>query len=102
MRPLALTLAAVGLAVVARALPRARARRFQLQRDIPALGLRRGQFFRLEPDAPIYLDDLVVLRPDDFVPEGAPEGAPPPGERLSLARYRDELIHRVVGRLCPC
>lgn len=60
---------------------------FVLDRDLPSLGLRRGEQLAVLPDAPIRLGEVVALK-------GMPG-------RLVLARYHDELMHCVAGLVHP-
>lgn len=60
---------------------------FILKRDLPSLGLRRGEHLAVLPDAPIRLGDVVALKSE-------------PG-RLVLARFHDELMHCVEGLVHP-
>ena len=63
--------------------PRPAPRRFVLAKDVPSLELRRGERLRVEPDALIYVGDVVALKSDE------PE--------VVLARFHDELMHCVDG-----
>jgi hypothetical protein len=67
--------------------PPALRRTFTLRVDIPAFGLRQGERFEVCPDAPIYLGDVVALDGD--------------GGGIVLARYRDDLMGCVAGRVRP-
>lgn len=58
---------------------------FTLRTDVPDFGLRRGERFLVCPDDPIYLGDVVALKNR--------------GEGVVLARYCDELIACVAGRV---
>ena len=63
--------------------PRLAPRRFILARDVPSLDLRRGEQLRVDPEALIYVGDVVALKTDE------PE--------VVLARFHDELMHCVDG-----
>ncbi|HEX7003494.1 MAG TPA: hypothetical protein VF168_04860 [Trueperaceae bacterium] len=63
--------------------PRLAPRRFILAKDVPSLDLRRGERLLVDPDALIYVGDVVALKSDE------PE--------VVLARFHDELMHCVDG-----
>lgn len=63
--------------------PRPAPRRFVLAQDVPSLDLRRGERLRVEPNALIYVGDVVAIKSDE------PE--------VVLARYHDELMHCIDG-----
>lgn len=54
-----------------------------LDHDVPNLGLRKGQFLKVYPEALIYLGDMVAIRGEM--------------DTLSVARYEDELMGCVAG-----
>ncbi|MEX2543310.1 MAG: hypothetical protein WD314_16010 [Trueperaceae bacterium] len=58
-------------------------RRFKLSNDAPSLNLRRGELLRVEPEALIFVGDVVALKTDE------PE--------VVLTRFHDELMHCVEG-----
>lgn len=58
-------------------------RRFKLTDDAPSLNLRRGELLRVEPEALIFVGDVVALKTEE------PE--------VVLTRFHDELMHCVEG-----
>lgn len=58
-------------------------RRFKLTKDAPSLDLRRGELLRVEPEALIFVGDVVALKTDE--------------PQVVLTRFRDELMHCVEG-----
>jgi hypothetical protein len=54
-----------------------------LDHDVPGLGLHKGQFLKVYPEAPIYLGDVVAVRTES--------------DTLSVAYYQDELMGCVAG-----
>ena len=57
--------------------------RFVLQKDVPELGLRRGELLRIDPEALVYVGDVVALRDAH--------------DEVVLARFHDELMHCTAG-----
>jgi hypothetical protein len=60
-------------------------RRIWLSRDIPSLNLLGNRFYRIDPDALLYLGDPVAVRTGD--------------DRVMVAPYQDDLLASVVGRV---
>lgn len=58
-------------------------KRFVLSKDVPSLQLRRGELLRVEPEALIYVGDIVALKSEQ--------------QEVVLTRYHDELMHCVSG-----
>ena len=57
--------------------------RITVQKDVPALGLARGDLLRIESEALIHVGDVVALRSG--------------GEEVVLTRFHDELMHCTAG-----
>jgi hypothetical protein len=61
-------------------------RRIWLNRDIPSLNLSGNRFYRIDPDALLYLGDQVAVRVEE-------------SDRVMVAPYQDDLLASVVGRV---
>jgi hypothetical protein len=58
---------------------------FTLRVDVPDFGIRRGEQFVVCPDDPIHIGDVVALKSESG--------------GIVLARYRDDFIGYVAGRI---